>query len=55
MTLDDTTVRNIQRNGGGDALDAVLAAVGGWESWQATDPAALAGHPRYPREGRIFA
>ena len=55
ITLDDATVRKIQRNGGGDALDAVLAAVGGWESWQATDPAALAAHRRYAREGRIFA
>ena len=55
VTLDDSTVRKIQRNGGGDALDAVLAAVGGRESWQATDPGTLAAHPRYAREGRIFA
>lgn len=53
--LNAGTVRKIQRNGGGDALDAVLAAVGGWESWQSTDPAALREHPRYRREGRIFA
>ncbi|HEX8323915.1 MAG TPA: hypothetical protein VF595_08375 [Tepidisphaeraceae bacterium] len=53
--LDASTVRKIQRNGGGDALDAVLAAVGGWESWQTTDAAALRNHPRYRREGRIFA
>ena len=55
VTLADPFVRKIQRNGGGDALDAVLAAVGGWESWQNTDPTALRKHPRYSREGRIFA
>jgi hypothetical protein len=55
VALPDNFVRIIQRNGGGDALDAVLAAVGGWESWRATDAKALQNHPRYRREGRIFA
>lgn len=55
VELDAGTVRKIQRNGGGDALDAVLAAVGGWESWRATDFAEFDRHPRYRREGRIFA
>lgn len=55
VTLRENLVRIIQRNPGGDALDAVLAAVGGWESWQSTDAAALQQHPRYRREGRIFA
>lgn len=55
VTVDPGTVRKIQRNGGGDALDAVLAAIGGWESWNATDAKNLWEHPRYRREGRIFA
>ena len=55
VEIDATFVRRIQRNGGGDALDAVLAAVGSWESWQTSDFGAIARHPRYAREGRIFA
>ena len=54
VTIDDRFVRIIQRNPGGDALDAVIAAVGAWEGWQATDFAAVAAHPRYRFEGRIF-
>jgi hypothetical protein len=50
-----TDHRRMMRNPGGDALDALIAAVGGAQTWAATEPAALARHPRYPREGRIFA
>jgi hypothetical protein len=46
--------RTIMRNGGGDALDAVIAAVGGWRAWRRTDHAAIARHPRYRREGRVY-
>lgn len=53
--LSPSIIRKIQRNAGGDAMDAVLAAVGGWESWLTTDPGLLQNHPRYSREGRIFA
>jgi hypothetical protein len=42
------------RNGGGDALDAVLAAVGALQAWQAADHGLIARHPRYPREERLF-
>jgi hypothetical protein len=42
------------RNGGGDALDAVIAAVGGLGAWQAADHRLLARHPRYPREGKLY-
>ena len=42
------------RNGGGDALDAVLAAVGARHAWHAADHRAVARHPRYPREGMLF-
>ncbi len=44
----------LMRNGGGDALDAVIAALGGAQAWPAADHAALARHPRYRREGRLF-
>jgi hypothetical protein len=47
--------RVMMRDGGGDALDAVIAAVGGALAWAACDHAAVARHPRYPREGRLFA
>src|SRR5205085_2496564 len=36
----------IMRNGGGDALDAVIAALGGWDAWRDADHAAVARHPR---------
>jgi len=44
----------MMRNGGGDALDAVVAAVGVAQAWEAADHAGIARHPRYPREGRLF-
>jgi hypothetical protein len=46
--------RAIMRNGGGDALDAVIAAVGAWRAWRRTDHAAVARHPRYRLEGRVY-
>ncbi|HJT76724.1 MAG TPA: hypothetical protein VJ739_05935 [Gemmataceae bacterium] len=46
--------RVIMRNGGGDALDAVIAALGGIQAWEAADHRHIARHPRYPREGRLF-
>jgi hypothetical protein len=46
--------RSMMRNGGGDALDAVVAAVGGMHAWQTSDHRLIARHPRYPREGRLF-
>lgn len=45
----------ILRNKGGDALDAVIAAVGALQVWHATDHDAIARHPRHPREGWIYA
>ena len=40
---------------GGDALDALLCAVGGLDAVLSTDLAAIRAHPRYRREGLIFA
>lgn len=44
----------IMRNGGGDALDAVIAAVGAVHGYRNADHRAIARHPRYPREGRLY-
>lgn len=46
--------RVMARNPGGDAIDAVLAAVGAWRCWQTIDHAAIARHERYPREGYVY-
>lgn len=54
ISLGDTDRRRIMRNGGGDALDAVLAALGALNSWRATDHRSVARHARYPREGRLY-
>jgi hypothetical protein len=54
VAFDERQARVLMRNGGGDALDAVIAAVGGLQAWQASDHRAIARHPRYPREGRLF-
>ena len=47
--------RLIMRNPGADALDAVIAAVGGHQDGLSADHGAIARHARYPREGRIYA
>jgi hypothetical protein len=52
--FDDGQRRVMMRNGGGDALDAVIAAVGAAQAWPAADHRAIARHQRYPREGRLF-
>jgi uncharacterized protein DUF429 len=54
VSIGDTDRRRIMRNGGGDALDAVLAAVGAARAWRETDHARVARHGRYPREGRLY-
>lgn len=46
--------RVILRDPGGDALDAVLAAVGCWLGIRSADHAAIASDPRYPREGFVY-
>jgi hypothetical protein len=54
VRFDDAARRTMMRNPGGDAIDAVLAAVGAVHAWHLTDHAAVARHPRYPREGRLY-
>ena len=55
ITASEVLWRRMARNPGGDAMDAVLAAVGGWHGFRVQDPADARRHPRYAREGRIFA
>ncbi len=47
--------RLILSNPGGDALDAVIAAVGVHHAWHHDDHRQIAAHPRYPKEGRVYA
>jgi hypothetical protein len=54
VAIGTTHRRHIMRNGGGDALDAVIAAIGGAASWHSCDHRRVARHPRYPREGRLY-
>jgi hypothetical protein len=54
IAIGDRHRRIIMRNGGGDALDAVIAAVGGFHGWRDADHRAVARHARYPREGRLY-
>lgn len=46
--------RVVMRNPGGDALDAVIAAVGAWRAVPAADHRAIARHHRYRHEGRMY-
>jgi hypothetical protein len=54
LEMTDTQRRVMVRNGGGDAMDAVIAAVGALRAWEASDHRHIARHPRYPREGRLY-
>lgn len=54
VRFDERARRRMMRNGGGDALDAVIAAVGAARAWRECDHAVVARHPRYPREGRLY-
>jgi hypothetical protein len=54
VTMDAGQRRAIMRNGGGDALDAVIAALGAAQAWRDADHRGIARHPRYPHEGRLY-
>ena len=54
VRISDSHRRMIMRNGGGDALDSVIAAIGAAISWQRSDHSRIARHPRYLREGRLY-
>jgi hypothetical protein len=46
--------RVMMRDPGGDAIDAVLAAIGAAQAFATVDHAAIASHARYPREGHLY-
>jgi Protein of unknown function (DUF429) len=54
VEIGEASRRVIMRNGGGDALDAVIAAVGAAHAWDDADHRSIAHHSRYPREGRLY-
>jgi hypothetical protein len=41
-------------NPGGDALDAIIAAVGTFDAWRSLDAKADSAHPRYRLEGKVY-
>ncbi|MEM6314244.1 MAG: DUF429 domain-containing protein [Planctomycetota bacterium] len=47
--------RKAMQDPGGDALDAIIAAVGTWHAWQTADHQQIAKHERASREGWIYA
>jgi hypothetical protein len=54
VRIPDRQRRAIMRNPGGDALDAVIAAVGAARAVAGADHRAIARHLRYPREGYLY-
>jgi len=50
----DRERRVMMRDPGGDALDAVLAALGAAQAFASVDHVAIARHARYPREGHLY-
>jgi hypothetical protein len=48
------TRRVMMRDPGGDAIDAVLAALGAAQAFAGADHSAIARHARYPREGHLY-
>ncbi|MGI9474683.1 MAG: DUF429 domain-containing protein [Rubripirellula sp.] len=53
-TISDHRRRLIMKDSGGDAIDAVLAGVGGWNAVRDADHLRVAGDDRYPMEGFVF-
>lgn len=54
VDIDARHRRAMMRNPGGDAIDAVIAAVGAAHAVPAADHRAIARHARYRHEGRLF-
>jgi hypothetical protein len=54
VKISDRHLRVMMRNPGGDAMDAVIAAVGALHGFREADHAAIARHERFPREGRMY-
>jgi hypothetical protein len=54
VAVSDRFRRVMMRNPGGDAMDAVIAAVGAARAVAAADHRAIARHPRYRYEGHLY-
>ncbi|MHC4055809.1 hypothetical protein, partial [Bradyrhizobium sp. 25ACV] len=54
VLISDRDRRVMMRNPGGDAIDAVLAALGAAQAFESVDHIAIARHARYPREGHLY-
>ena len=54
VSITQTQRRVMMRNGGGDALDAVIAGLGAARAWRSCDHELIASHRRYPLEGRLY-
>lgn len=54
VQVDNWHRRVMMRNPGGDAIDAVIAAVGAADAVARADHRAIARHPRYRHEGHLF-
>jgi hypothetical protein len=54
VSISDSQRRVIMRNGGGDALDAVIAALGAVRAWNTCDHQRISRHHRYPLEGHLY-
>lgn len=54
VSISDSQRRAIMRNGGGDALDAVIAALGAVRAWDTCDHRLISRHHRYPLEGHLY-
>jgi hypothetical protein len=54
VRIGDRERRVMMRDPGGDAIDAVLAALGAAQAFASVDHAGIARHSRYPREGHLY-
>ncbi|HEX8912534.1 MAG TPA: hypothetical protein VF796_09255 [Humisphaera sp.] len=54
IDIDPRDLRTMMRNPGGDAIDAVIAAVGGYAGWTTADHLAIARDDRFPVEGYLY-
>ena len=54
ISISEAHWRVIMRNGGGDAFDAVIAALGAIRGWGTYDHQYISRHHRYPLEGHLY-
>ena len=54
VSISEAHRRVMMRNGGADALDAVIAALGAVRAWGTYDHQKISRHYRYPLEGHLY-